>query len=144
MIATIPHRKRRSRALVLLTLLLILSLTGCVSLIGGTAAEPEPSRNRQDPAREYLFETPEHTVMDTPWFTVSSVVLRVQRTQPETVIVVPPDSDMRRYLALSQYARTPTTTIPGNRFLFNLGVLTDGVPPFASDPDRYRYPDLYE
>ena len=130
-------------------MLLMLMLTTCVSLTGtGTGSAPAEERdspnNLQRPARDYLIDTPEHTVMDSPWFTVSSVILQLKRTQPETTIIVPSDSKIRRYLGLDPSARRPTTTIPGNRFLFSLGIMTDGVPPFTSDPDRYRYPDLYE
>lgn len=131
-----------------LAVFVMLSLTACVNLTGGatpTAAEEDgPLQTVQEPRREYLFNTPENTVMDTPWFTVSSVILQVQRTQPETLIVVPADSKVRRFLGLSPFPDTSTTTIPGNRFLFNLGIMTDGVPAFTPDPDRYRYPDLYE
>lgn len=137
-------------ARVVFILLLFLPLSACLSVMGDSTG---PSRSQDDtalsersrePAREHLFDTPEDSVMDTPWFTVSSVILQVQRTQPETVLVVPADSNMRRYLSLSPLTDTPRTTIPGNRFLFNLGIMTDGVPPFTTDPDRYRYPGLYE
>lgn len=131
-----------------LAVIITFLLTACVSLTGGTGSTAADgggsTRPTEEPRRDHFFDTPEHTVMDTPWFTVSSVILEIQRTQPETVIVVPADSQMRRYLALSRFSDTPTTTIPGNRFLFSLGIMTDGVPAFAPDPDRYRYPDLYE
>ncbi|MFO8042370.1 MAG: hypothetical protein R6U25_04140 [Alkalispirochaeta sp.] len=134
----------------LFILLLFLPLSACLSVIGDPTRPSQSqddtavSESPRDPARDHFFDTPEDSVMDTPWFTVSSVILQVQRTQPETVIVVPADSNMRRYLSLNPLTETPRTTIPGNRFLFNLGIMTDGVPPFTSDPDRYQYPELYE
>lgn len=140
------HTLRHVRGVIVV--LIALSFTACVSLTGGTSSTTDEGRvspqTTEDPRRDHFFDTPENTVMDTPWFTVSSVILEVQRTQPETVIVVPADSQMRRYLSLSPFADTPTTTIPGNRFLFSLGIMTDGVPAFAPDPDRYRYPELSE
>ena len=148
--------KTLNSAAILLGMLPILvfvavSLTGCLTRGGvapsdsvGATDEPGSSVADQEQARDYIFDTPEETVIDTPWFTVSSVVLKVQRTQPETVIVTPLDSRTQRFLALRPDSIHPTTTIPGNRFLFHLGIITDGAPPFAADPDRYRYPELYE
>ncbi|MFW5693610.1 MAG: hypothetical protein ACOCYB_00470 [Alkalispirochaeta sp.] len=126
----------------------VLLLSACLSVPSGTptdpADEPASPAAEQQRARDYLFDTPENTVMDTPWFSVSSVVLQIQRTQPETVIAVPRDRETQRVLALWPGSEPSDTLIPGNRFLFNLGIMTDGIPPFTDDPDRYRYPDLYE
>jgi hypothetical protein len=131
-----------------LSLLILLACTACVSLVDGTAstdgADRRSSREVSAREREYLIDTPEHTVMETPWFTVSSVILQIQRTQPDTVIVLPADPRARRYLDPGLMTETPTTVIPGNRFLFSLGVMTDGVPAFAANPDRYRNPELYQ
>lgn len=137
--------------LLLILFSLVVSLTGCLTRGIGTPSnspgatdEPGSSVADQEQARDYIFDTPEHAVIDTPWFTVSSVILKVQRTQPETVVMAPADSRTRRFLALRPDSVYPTTTIPGNRFLFHLGFITDDAPPFTEDPERYRYPELDE
>ncbi|MFW5827668.1 MAG: hypothetical protein ACOCU4_06235 [Alkalispirochaeta sp.] len=127
------------------------SLTGCLTRDSGASSESpgttDESRSSvasQEKARDYIFDTPEDTVVETPWFTVSSIILQVQRTQPETVIVAPPDSRSQRILALRPGSVYPTTTIPGNRFLFHLGIITDDAPPFTTTPERLRQSEPYE
>lgn len=142
---------RIPRTLLPLLIFLMLSLTGCLtrgsgadSSTTGAADEPGSTVADQAPTRNYIFDTPEHSVVETPWFTVSSVILQVQRTQPETIIVIPPDSRTQRFLALRPGSIHPTTTIPGNRFLFNLGIITDGDTPFTPAREQSRYPERYE
>lgn len=135
-------------------------LSGCASLTGtlarsapdyspeGGSASPAGAPTGDEDAtspEERLFSTPEGSVVSTPWFTVSSVILRVRRVQRETVIVLPEESIMRDYMRFDPNVVLDSEDIlPNGQLMFGLGFVTDGVPAFATEPDRYRYPELYD
>jgi hypothetical protein len=127
----------------------LLLAAGCAtSPTGGRTdwiAGEEEAPVEEEPATARVFETPEDSVFATPWFTVRSVVLRVRRMQHPTVIILPEHSAMRPYMVDEPaVVVSPADIPPPNRYLFGIGLITDDVPPFATDPARYRYPDLYE
>lgn len=97
------------------------------------------------PEREHFFETPEDAIVATPWFSVSSVIVRVRRRAVNTVIVLPEDSVMRDYMRLDPGIVLDRDDVPvGGNLMVGVGIVTDGVPPFVSNPDAYRYPDQFE
>jgi hypothetical protein len=127
----------------------ILLSRGCVTSATGGRTDwidsEDPPRAGSGTSTTHIFETPEDSVFATPWFTVSSVVLRVRRMQHPTVIILPEHSAMRTYMVdAPAVVASPSEIPPPSRYFFGLGLVTDDVPPFASDPARYRYPDLYE
>lgn len=108
----------------------------------GTAPEAETggTSDREEP----FFQLPEDGVVSTPWFEVSSVIFRVRRTQPETVIVLSGDSFLTEFLRLEPNTVSSGDQVPPRtRILVGFGVATDGVPPFTADPEPFRYPDHF-
>jgi hypothetical protein len=80
----------------------ILLSRGCVTSATGGRTDwidsEDPPRAGSGTSTTHIFETPEDSVFATPWFTVSSVVLRVRRMQHPTVIILPEHSAMRTYM----------------------------------------------
>jgi hypothetical protein len=91
------------------------------------ADEEEPRRPEDRP----FLTTSERYWVDTPWVTVNAVVIRVQRTQRETVIVLPEGSVMREYMAGEpNTVFDPRRVGRGDLVLFNFGFVTDEGSPF--------------
>ena len=112
---------------------------------GLSTSSSDESGQDDSSMEERLFTTPEGAVVSTPWFTVSSVILRVTRVQRETVIVLPEESVIRDYMRFDpNVVLDEDDVLPNGQLLFGLGFVTDGVPAFAADADRYRYPQLYD
>ena len=140
---------RQTHPRVAFVIVVVALLSGCVSPGPLPWNRPEDPAAPQDTVREDesppLFDTPEDTILATPWFSVSSVILRVTRTQRDTVIVLPEESVMRDYMRFDPNIVLDTDKIPDSgRLMFGMGIVTDGAPPFTSTPDRYRHPDLYD
>ncbi len=106
---------------------------GDASAVPETAAEDEPT-----------FRVTEDYWVETPWFGVSSIVLKVGRTSPETTIVLPESSVMRDYM------RDEAGVVIGDsfegrsdQFLLSLGFQLDDKPAFIEEA-RIRQSFIYE
>jgi hypothetical protein len=127
---------------------LLLGLSGLLLLCGGCATAPSSPSPGEEPAvteeqdRRENQDVPEPD----PLLTINAIVLVIHRTAADTVIILPPSSFISDYLrdepgAVSVLTPRPERT---SRILFRFNLDTSGVPPFVSEPDRYRYPELYQ
>lgn len=124
-------------------LVLAIILAGCASLPDRGTTEPVAEPGEPDPGDRGDTDTP---IERDPLFTVTGIVLQIQRTAPETVIILPPTSFITEYLRNEPAAVRAYPVIPPrrNRIRFQFNVNTSNVPPFSLDQDRHRYPELYD
>ncbi len=127
-----------------MTLAVVALLVGCATIApgrsrsGNGASTVEGTDDTEEEAP--LFQTSEDYWVQTPWFSVSSIIIRVRTTQPRTVIVLPESSVMRDYMTNDRNVVFDADSIPHRmRFLFGLGIKTGDIDPFF-DPDRIDRP----
>lgn len=144
------NRTGEIRRGVLRTLLEAAGVLSTVLLVLGGCATAPPAPPPGEERTAVVEEEDPRDLRDVtetePLVTINAIVLVFHLTAAETVIVLPPSSFISDYLrdepgAVSTLASRPERT---SRLFFRFNVDTSGVPPFVSDPDRYRYPELYE
>lgn|GEM_PF-3402637 len=149
----------------LLSLLLLALLSACITPSGGsgTAAPSTDSGDsftaEQDAAMGdagatdgagdadgdgRIFRVTEDYWVDTPWFSVSSIVLKVGRTSPQTTIVLPESSIMRNYMqGDAGVVIADSFEAQRNQFLLSLGFQMEGTQAFVDDA-RLRQSRIFE
>ena len=140
------HRRTvRGAARFAATWVTIAILAGCASIASGDASERDAAaasdgtENAEE--RQPLFQTSEDYWVETPWFSVSSIIIRVRTTQTRTVIVLPESSIMRDYMMNDRNVVFDADAVPHRmRFLLGLGLKTGDVDPFF-DSDRIESPE---
>lgn len=81
-----------------------------------------------------VFRVTEDYWVDTPWFSVSSIVLKVGRTSPQTTIVLPESSIMRNYMqGDAGVVIADSFEAQRNQFLLSLGFQMEGTQAFVDD-----------
>lgn len=147
---------------VALAVIAVSAISGCATVAGGSGAVPAPTsddssaaeqnatagdaaNNREPPQEnEPVFRVTEDYWVDTPWFSVSSIVLRVGRRSPQTTIVLPESSIMRDYMrGESGVVIADSFEAQRNQFLLSLGFQMEGAEPFV-DEARLRQSFIYD
>lgn len=142
------HVASPATTLVAISIAVILTIfyLGCATT-GDLAAD-----STDDPASDRVGDdttTDERVEIDTipePLFTITGVVLQVQRVAPRTVIILPPASFISDYLRDEPFTlpHRPREPLQANRFLLRFNLNTTSAPPFVAERDRFLYPDLYD
>lgn len=129
----------------------------CTSTGGGGSTEPYAEQQdaevgdaavdieEESPAEDTpTFRVTEDYWVDTPWFSVSSVVLKVGRTSPRTTIVLPESSIMRDYMrGEADVVISDSFEAQRNQFLLSLGLQLGDTQAFV-DEARLRQSFIYE
>ncbi|MCG8481648.1 MAG: hypothetical protein MI724_21305 [Spirochaetales bacterium] len=149
-IACAKRRVMRSGAYCAAAWAIAALLSGCASIaLGGSSSEEGAAADRGEGVetveeRVPLFQTSEDYWVHTPWFSVSSIVVRVRTTQPRTIIILPESSIMRDYMMNDRNVVFDADSIPHRmRFLLGLGLKTGDIEPFF-DSDRIERPEEFE
>lgn len=122
---------------VTIAILGVFTMSACVSS-GGPGGYNSGDRSQESDRPDQLISTSADSWVETPWFSVSSVVVQVTATQHRTVIVLPEESIIRDYMRYHPDAVLNSNDIPeSGRLMFKLGIVTDGAQPFVEpDPER--------
>ena len=143
------HRRVALHGYVFVLLAATIALaSGCATLAPGRSSSNEGTDGAEGTERADedtpVFQTSEDYWVQTPWFSVSSVVIRVRTTQPRTVIVLPESSIMRDYMMNDRNVVFNADAVPHRmRFLLGLGLKTGDTDPFF-DSDLIEHGQRYE
>lgn len=110
--------------------------------------EEEPSPTNEElpppPQRDWIVRSTADYWLETPWFGVNAVIVRVTERPLETAFIVPDNSPLRPFFGDDPRVIPNLGYVQrGMRFRLGVAFAINGAPPFV-DADRYRYPELYD